>query len=128
MLLAIEKVLILKSVPIFASVPEAELVDLATIVESEDFSEGELIIREGDLGTSMYIVASGKVRIQHRRGALRPGHGIQVNIVEGGSRFTARTRRKPSCRGHRAAIFQSWDNNADCAPYGANCSTATTTK
>ena len=47
MLLTIEKVLILKSVPIFASVPEAELVDLATIVESEDFSEGEVIIREG---------------------------------------------------------------------------------
>ena len=63
MLLTIEKVLILKSVPIFASVPEAELVDLATIVESEDFSEGEVIIREGDLGTSMYIVASGKVRL-----------------------------------------------------------------
>ena len=37
--------------------------DLATIVESEDFSEGEVIIREGDLGTSMYIVASGKVRL-----------------------------------------------------------------
>lgn len=63
MLLTIEKVLILKSVPIFASVPEAQLVDLATIVESEDFSEGEVIIREGDLGTSMYIVASGKVRL-----------------------------------------------------------------
>ncbi len=63
MLLTIEKVLILKSVPIFSSVPEAQLVDLATIVESVEFEAGEIIMNKGDLGTSMYIVADGKVRI-----------------------------------------------------------------
>lgn len=63
MLLTIEKVLILKSVKIFSSVPEPQLVDLATIVESVDYEAGELVMRQGDLGTSMYIVANGKVRI-----------------------------------------------------------------
>lgn len=63
MLLTIEKVLILKSVGIFSSVPEAQLVDLATIVESVEFDAGEIIVNKGDLGTSMYIVADGKVRI-----------------------------------------------------------------
>lgn len=63
MLLTIEKVLILKSVKIFSSVPEAQLVDLATIVESVDYEPGDLIIHEGDLGSSMYIVANGMVRI-----------------------------------------------------------------
>ncbi len=63
MLLTIEKVLILKSVKIFSSVPEAQLVDLATIVESVEYDAGELIVSQGDLGNSMYIVANGKVRI-----------------------------------------------------------------
>jgi CRP/FNR family transcriptional regulator, cyclic AMP receptor protein len=63
MLLTIEKVLILKSVNIFSSVPEAQLVDLATIVESVEFDAGETIMHKGDLGSSMYIVADGKVRI-----------------------------------------------------------------
>jgi len=63
MLLTIEKVLILKSVPIFASVPEGQLVDLATIAETVEFDEGEIIMNQGDLGTSMYIVVDGRVRI-----------------------------------------------------------------
>ena len=63
MLLTIEKVLILKSVSIFSSVPEAQLVDLATIVESVEYDAGDVIMEQGDLGNSMYIVAYGKVRI-----------------------------------------------------------------
>ena len=63
MLLTIEKVLILKSVDIFSSVPEAQLVDLATIVDSVEFDAGEVIMHKGDLGSSMYIVVDGKVRV-----------------------------------------------------------------
>ena len=63
MLLTIEKVLILKSVKVFSSVPEAQLVDLATIAETVDYSIGEVIVREGELGNSMYILANGKVRM-----------------------------------------------------------------
>jgi CRP-like cAMP-binding protein len=61
MLLTIEKVLILKSVPIFSSVPEGQLVDLATIAETVEYVAGEPIMNQGDLGTSMYIVVDGKV-------------------------------------------------------------------
>jgi len=63
MLLTLEKVLILKSVSIFSSVPEEQLVDLATIVESVEYDAGEIIMTQGDLGTSMYIVVDGRVRI-----------------------------------------------------------------
>ncbi len=62
MLLTIEKVLILKSVPIFVSVPEEQLVDIATIVETVEYNAGEQIIEKGDLGSSMYIVVDGNVR------------------------------------------------------------------
>lgn len=63
MLLTIEKVLILKSVNVFSSVPEAQLVDLATIVESVEYGAGDLIVEQGELGTSMFILASGRVRL-----------------------------------------------------------------
>ncbi len=63
MLLTIEKVLILKSVPIFSSVPENQLVDLATIAETVEYDADDIIINQGDLGTSMYIVVNGQVRI-----------------------------------------------------------------
>jgi len=63
MLLTIEKVLFLKSVKIFSSVREDQLVDIATIVKSEDYQKGELIMAEGDLGSSMYIVVDGQVRV-----------------------------------------------------------------
>lgn len=63
MLLTIEKVLILKSVKIFSSVPEAQIVDLATISETVEYDAGEMIVSQGDLGSSMYIVANGKVRV-----------------------------------------------------------------
>ncbi|MCB1644282.1 MAG: cyclic nucleotide-binding domain-containing protein [Pseudomonadales bacterium] len=62
MLLTIEKVLILKSVKIFSSVPEAQLVDMATVIDTVEYDAGDVIIRQGELGTSMYIVANGMVR------------------------------------------------------------------
>lgn len=63
MLLTIEKVLFLKSVKIFSSVREDQLVDIATIVESVDYRKDDIIMAEGDLGSSMYIVVDGRVRV-----------------------------------------------------------------
>jgi CRP-like cAMP-binding protein len=63
MLLTIEKVLILKSVHLFSSIPEQQLVDIATIIDVVDYEEGDLIMKAGDLGSSMYIVAEGRLRV-----------------------------------------------------------------
>ena len=63
MLLTIEKVLVLKSVHVFASVREEQLVDIATIADSVDYRAGDLIMQAGDLGSSMYIVVDGRVRV-----------------------------------------------------------------
>jgi CRP/FNR family transcriptional regulator, cyclic AMP receptor protein len=64
-MLTIEKVIILKSVEIFRDLAEEHLVDVAGILERKDVREGERILREGDLGTSMFIIADGVVRV-HR--------------------------------------------------------------
>ena len=63
MLMTIERVVILKSVDIFATIAEDHLVDLARIAVEVEFRAGDSIIRRGEPGTSMFIIVSGRVRI-----------------------------------------------------------------
>ena len=63
MLLTIEKVMILKSVEIFSETPEEDLIEVASIVEEVEVGIGEEIISKGDIGTSMFIIVEGNVRV-----------------------------------------------------------------
>ena len=63
MLLDIEKLLILKTVPIFAEAPDYVLAQVIPILEEQEFEAGQRVFDKGDLGTSMYIIVSGKVRV-----------------------------------------------------------------
>ncbi len=63
MLMTIERVVILKSVDIFATIAEDHLVELARIANEVDYRAGDAIMRRGESGTSMYIIISGRVRI-----------------------------------------------------------------
>jgi HEAT repeat protein len=59
----LEKVIILKTVSIFANTPDDVLVEVASLLEEERISSGTKLFSKGDLGTCMYIVVTGKVRI-----------------------------------------------------------------
>jgi len=63
MLLTVEKVMILKSVNIFAEIPDAVLAEVASIIEEVDIKKGELVFRKDDFGRSMYIIVDGKTRV-----------------------------------------------------------------
>lgn len=63
MLLDIEKLLILKTVPIFAEAPDHVLAQVIGILEEQEFPAGETIFDKGDLGTCMYVIVNGKVRV-----------------------------------------------------------------
>jgi HEAT repeat protein len=65
MLLTIEKVLILKTVSIFAETPEEILADVAAILEEVDVKAGETILHKDDVGRCMYIIVAGQVRIHN---------------------------------------------------------------
>lgn len=52
------------SAPTMISPTSAELLaEIADIVEVVDYDEGQTIFAKGDVGDSMYIVASGRVRV-----------------------------------------------------------------
>ena len=61
-----EKVLTLKSVPIFSHLQFKELLAIASISKDETFYDGDTIISQGERGYTMYIITSGRVRIVSR--------------------------------------------------------------
>jgi CRP-like cAMP-binding protein/HEAT repeat protein len=75
-MLAIEKVVILKSVHMFAEVSEDVLADVAALVEEVDAPAEHVIVRQGEPGDCMYIIVEGRVRV----------YESDVTIVELGDR------------------------------------------
>jgi HEAT repeat protein len=63
MLLTIEKVMILRSVQIFAETPDSVLAEIAAILKQVEVAAGVTIFNKGDTGDCLYVIGSGKVRI-----------------------------------------------------------------
>lgn len=58
-----ERILFFKRVPLFANLSPADLKQVAAIAEEETFCDGDVIVREGDVGDVMFIIVSGEVRV-----------------------------------------------------------------
>ncbi|MHB8655793.1 MAG: Npt1/Npt2 family nucleotide transporter [Terriglobia bacterium] len=63
MLLTVEKVLFLKSIPVFAAVGDEELAALADIALEKEFAPHEVIFSEGQVAHHLYIILRGKVEV-----------------------------------------------------------------
>ena len=62
-LLNIEKVIILKSIDLFSKIPESDLLILAMEFETVRFKANTVVMTQGDIGNSMYILISGEVNV-----------------------------------------------------------------
>lgn len=58
-----EKMQILKTVSIFSETPDDVLQQLVDLLEEVHVKDGDTIFEKGDLGSSMYIIVDGKVRV-----------------------------------------------------------------
>ncbi|MFN2119478.1 MAG: HEAT repeat domain-containing protein [Anaerolineales bacterium] len=63
MLSPVERVLILKSAPLFADTPDNVLAELASLVEEVALDPDQIVFNKGDRGDSLYIVVSGSVKV-----------------------------------------------------------------
>ena len=63
MLLTIEKVIILKSINLFSEISENDLLSVSAQVKVLDYEKDTEIIRQGELGTSMYLLVRGKADV-----------------------------------------------------------------
>jgi CRP/FNR family cyclic AMP-dependent transcriptional regulator len=59
----LERVLFLKSVPLFRTIGGEELAQVAQIVEEAYFPAGETFIRQGDVGDCLYVLIDGEVDV-----------------------------------------------------------------
>lgn len=75
MLLTVEKVMILRSLDIFAHTPEDLLVEIALVAEEVTARAGDTLLEEGSLGTSLYVMFDGKVRVH--------ANGRELAVLEG---------------------------------------------
>ena len=76
MLITLEKALLLRKVRIFADTPDHSLGGIAAIMDEIMVQPGETIIEQGEWGTSMYVIVSGKVRVLvHERQVAEIGPG-----------------------------------------------------
>ena len=53
----------LATVPLFAGLPPAELERFGGLTRARDYTRGEVIFLEGDAGTSLCVIATGRVKI-----------------------------------------------------------------
>ena len=58
-----ERVLVLRPIPLFAELPAADLLSVADIAEEQAFVDGDVIAVEGELGDELHIVLSGSVAV-----------------------------------------------------------------
>ncbi len=57
--------------PLFKYVKDEVLLGVASVLEEQLVKPGELIIQKGDLGTIMYMVVAGKVRVHDGDHAIK---------------------------------------------------------
>jgi ATP/ADP translocase/HEAT repeat protein len=60
----VEKILFLKSAPVFEHVSGEDLAALARVAEVETYGPGEAIFREGEMGDALFVIVRGRVRIE----------------------------------------------------------------
>jgi CRP-like cAMP-binding protein len=63
MLTSVQRLLLIQKVPIFEELRDDFLVRLAATMEELSFPTNQLIVKQGDEGRSLYILASGQVKV-----------------------------------------------------------------
>jgi voltage-gated potassium channel len=87
-----ERRTILATVPLFASLPPKHLKRVATVSAVLDFAEGEEIVKEGQTGSTFYVIADGAAKVVRGGrtvGRLDAGRFFGELAVLGGTPRTA---------------------------------------
>ncbi|MBN8583086.1 MAG: cyclic nucleotide-binding domain-containing protein, partial [Anaerolineae bacterium] len=63
MLSTVERVIVLKSLSMFAETPDEALAELADLLQEIVVQPSDVIVQEGETGDSLYIIVDGKVEV-----------------------------------------------------------------
>lgn len=117
----VERSLALRRVPLLASLPPEELIALASVAREVQLAPGDLLLREGELGDSLFLIQSGTLRVLRRgQEVARLGAGECVGelaVLDGEPR-SASVQATASCRVyqlHRHDLLDLLMNDAEPA-------------
>jgi CRP-like cAMP-binding protein len=79
-----DKILLLKGIEIFEGLSVSELAAVASVTEELDFPAGEVVIREGNPGETMYLIIRGQVSVIK---GLDEASEIELDRIESGDYF-----------------------------------------
>ena len=102
------KVELISSVPIFSRLGRREIEQVAMLLDEVDVPAGKVLMRQGELGSEMFIVASGRFRIDRNGTTIAergPGAALgEISMIAEGARTATVTAEEPSrvlVAGHR---------------------------
>ena len=55
---------LLKSIPLFADVPDDKLRKIAPFAESDEFAEGEVVVKEGGYSNHFFAIEDGTAKVE----------------------------------------------------------------
>lgn len=76
--------LIVRAIPFLNQLPLASRLELLALTQVRHFSEGDCIIKQGDVGDCFYILLDGSVRIVEE---IASGHREQIAVLRAGHCF-----------------------------------------
>ena len=79
-----DKIMLLRGIDIFESLSVSELAAIASVVEEIDCTPGEIIIQEGTVGDTMYLVVKGEVSVIKDLGEINE---IEIDRIKAGDYF-----------------------------------------
>lgn len=102
------KLEMLRSVPLFAKMSRKDLEAVGRLADTVDIPAGRALMRQGEPGDEMYVIATGSVRVE-RNGIevnmLGPGQAVgEMSLLSEGPRIATVTTLEPTTAfvlGHR---------------------------
>ncbi len=79
-----EKIMHLKGIDIFESLSVGELAAIASVAEEIDHPPGEIIMREGQYGDTMYLITRGEVSVIKNMGEMNE---VELDRIKAGDYF-----------------------------------------
>lgn len=90
MISTVEKLLSLRTAPVFARVRSEDLAPLARVAEVEVFAPGAVLFTEGEPGDGLYVLVRGSVEVRHAKetlATLGPGEAFgEMAVLDSGPR------------------------------------------
>jgi CRP/FNR family transcriptional regulator, cyclic AMP receptor protein len=94
------KIEALRSVRLFSDLRQRDLEQVAQLADEVDVPAGHVLMREGETGSQMFVIASGEARVErggHEIAVLGPGaHLGEMALVAEGPRVATATVTKPA--------------------------------